>query len=476
MSQNQNKRTLRTIGLVVAVTLLTKILGIVREALQAGVFGTQTAFDLYTISYNYTIYIFTTVAYALCIAAVPVISRHLAEDRNKAFAVAGNLICVSVLVSALVVVLLSVLIRFAPVGHWLGVSDADLPTLRTYLQICLLTLPLIVVIYLLVAVFQSMEHYTLQGSLSLPYNLLLIVFLVLFSSSERVLEYVLVICFAWLLQFAMTIPCIVREKFRLIPGLHFRDPDLKLFARTTVVTVFTTSIFLLCYLADSNTVSAFGSGAVSAVYYADKLFTPVENTLFVILPFSALFSAFAVPIIHVLFESGNFNTVSTQMTSSVFAMYALGMAGFCVLDLINKAYYTMHKTLTPLLINAVVLALNIALNLVFRSGQSCGLIARTTAVSLTVGGVIALVCFFRDTRGSLRTGKLLKNLAAAVLTGAAMWGCETLLYRPELSKLLTLLEFCALGLVGIGLYAGICWLLREREALQTIVQKFRKRA
>ena len=72
--------------------------------------------------------------------------------------------------------------------------------------------------------------------------------------------------------------------------------------------------------------------------------------------------------------------------------------------------------------------------------------------------------------------QLLKNLAAAVLTGAAMWGCETLLYRPELSKLLTLLEFCALGLVGIGLYAGICWLLREREALQTIVQKFRKRA
>ena len=83
MSQNQNKRTLRTIGLVVAVTLLTKILGIVREALQAGVFGTQTAFDLYTISYNYTIYIFTTVAYALCIAAVPVISRHLAEDRTR---------------------------------------------------------------------------------------------------------------------------------------------------------------------------------------------------------------------------------------------------------------------------------------------------------------------------------------------------------------------------------------------------------
>ena len=58
----------------------------------------------------------------------------------------------------------------------------------------------------------------------------------------------------------------------------------------------------------------------------------------------------------------------------------------------------------------------------------------------------------------------------------AMWACESLLYRPGLSKLLTLLEFCALGLVGIGLYAVICWLLREREALQMIVQNFRKRA
>ena len=109
---------------------------------------------------------------------------------------------------------------------------------------------------------------------------------------------------------------------------------------------------------------------MSAVYYADKLFTPVattliysisvvlfpkynltysqvnaqeykryvgstvENTLFVILPFSALFSAFAVPVIHVLFESGNFNAVSTQMTSSVFAM-SRGAGGLCMLDLIQ---------------------------------------------------------------------------------------------------------------------------------------------
>lgn len=507
----QEKRTLHTIGLVVAITLLTKILGVVREALQASVFGTQLAFDLYTISYNYTIYIFTTVAYALCVAAVPIISKRLAQDRKDAFRVAGNLICVSTAVSLLIVVLAALVIHFAPIGNWFGVDAQSLPTLRSYLQICLLTLPLIVVIYLLVAVFQSMEHYTLQGSLSLPYNLLLIVFLVLFASGERVLEYVLVICFAWLLQLAMTVPCIVQEKFRLIPSFNFRDPDLKLFARTTVVTVFTTSIFLLCYLADSNSVTAFGDGAVSAVYYADKLFTPVattliysisvvlfpkynqeysrvgardykqyvgstvENTLFVILPFSVMFAVFAVPIIHVLFENGNFTAVSTEMTSGVFAMYSLGMAGFCVLDLINKAYYTMRKTLTPLLINAVVLVLNIILNALLKGNHSGRDIAMATAISLSAGGIIALVCFFRDCRSGLHIGKLLKDLAAAMLMGCILLLCSSLIYDPALSKLLILLEYCALGVLGVVLYAGACWLLRERDALKLISQKFRKR-
>ena len=370
----QQKRTLRTIALVIAVTLLTKVLGVVREALQARVFGTALAFDLYTISYNNTIYIFTTVAYALCVAAVPIISKKLESDRQAAYRTAGNLICVSLVVSLVLTVLLSLIVQLAPVAHFLNVADANASVLRMYLQICVLTLPLIVLIYLLVSVFQSMEHYTLQGSLSLPYNILLIVFLALFASRARMLEYILVVCFAWVLQLAMTVPCWVQEKFRFYPMLRFSDPDVKLFFRTTIVTVFTTSIFLWCYLADSATVTRFGDGAVSAVYYADKLFTPVattliysisvvlfpkynqeysrvsereykkyvggtvENTLFVILPFSAMFMVFAVPIIHVLFEGGNFDAASTAMTSSVFAMYSLGMAGFCVLDLNNKAY------------------------------------------------------------------------------------------------------------------------------------------
>ncbi len=500
---------LQTIGFVILVTFLTKIFGVVREVLQAGVFGTNTAFDVYTTSYNFTILIFTTVAYAVCVAAIPIISHHLARGRRAAGRAAGNLIAVSVLFSILLTVLLSVIIRLAPVASWLGVDPADQDILRQYIQACVLTLPLIILIYLLVAVFQSMGHYALQGSLSLPYNLFLIVYLALFAREGHVMEYVVVVCVAWLLQLAMTVPCAATEKLRIPLRLTLRDPDLALFGRTILVTVFTTATFLLCYLTDSQAVTAFGGGSVSAVYYADKLFTPlsttliysisavlfpkynrtytsthvakykryvgqtVENTLFVILPMSVMFSVFAVPMVHVLFENGNFDAFSTEMTSQVFAMYALGMAGFCVLDFINKAYYTMHRILPPLLINAIVLGMNVILNRLV--GKSIGAIGMTTAIALTVGGVLALFFFFRDVAKAFRWKKLVCNTGTAVAMGILLGVLHFRLYDPSMGKLSILGMYLILGLAGAVIYLAVSWLLGDRETIRQLIRRRGKR-
>ena len=61
-----------------------------------------------------------------------------------------------------------------------------------------------------------------------------------------------------------------------------------------------------------------------------------------------------------------------------------------------------------------------------------------------------------------------------VMSGV-LWALTRLLYSSETGKLLTLLEFVALGCLGIVIYVGACWLLKEREALQLISSKFRKR-
>ena len=75
----KENKTIHAISVVTLVTLFAKLLGIVRESLQARAFGTLAAADLYSTANNSTIYLFTTAAYALCIAAVPLSLIHISE-------------------------------------------------------------------------------------------------------------------------------------------------------------------------------------------------------------------------------------------------------------------------------------------------------------------------------------------------------------------------------------------------------------
>ena len=151
--------------------------------------------------------------------------------------------------------------------------------LAGYMRVMVLTLPVIVLTYLLVALFQSLEHFVLQGSMSIPYNLALILFLALFAGRLGVGGYVAAVALAWLLQLAMTVPYALKERCPLRPVLDLRADYVRTFFKTAVVTVLTTSIFLFCYLQDSGMTAQLSDSPVSAFYYADKLFTPLTTTL-----------------------------------------------------------------------------------------------------------------------------------------------------------------------------------------------------
>ena len=98
----KKNKTIHVISIVTLVTLFAKLLGIIRESLQARAFGTQIAADLYSAANNSTIYLFTTAAYALCIAAVPILTPRLRRSRKEGYTAANNLITISVVLSAVV--------------------------------------------------------------------------------------------------------------------------------------------------------------------------------------------------------------------------------------------------------------------------------------------------------------------------------------------------------------------------------------
>ena len=191
-------------------------------------------------------------------------------------------------------------------------------------------------------------------------------------------------------------------------------------------------------------------------YYADKLFTPLTTTLIysistvlfpkfsqeyatvdpavyrryvwgilrytllVILPGSVVLAIFGTPIVKVLFEGGSFDAASTAATGTVFSIYALSMAGFCALDLLSKAYYTMEKTLAPLAVNGGILLLNWGLNWLLSLSLGAAGLALATALSLTAGGIMLAILLLRKV-SDIRLSPLLKCLAGTLVTGELLY-------------------------------------------------------
>ena len=493
------KSALSAISWVALLTLIAKGLGMVRDILQARAFGTTADVDMFTAASNSTIYIFTTAAYALCLAAVPIFSQKLARDRDETFRTADNLISVTVLTGAVAAVLMAAFSVSGLLERAAGTSGA---AFRQYAAVMALTLPLIVLTYLLMALFQAMGHYSLQGSLSLLYNVVLCAVLLFAGPHMPLFVFAAVSSAAWALQLAMTLPYLLKERYRFHFHLDLRAPYLRLYARTAVVTAFTTAIFLFCYLLDTHMAAPLGEGVTAAFYYADKLFTPVtttliysigavmfpkwsekyssmedgayrnyvagvvENTVLLLLPLSVLFSVFGVPIIRVLFEGGSFDAGSSALTGRVFACYALGMVGFALLDLMAKACYAMQNTRMPLIVNGGVLAGNWVLNLILmRLQPTPGALAAGTALVMTLGGVVLFAVFMRGRmRQALHPLRLARGVVLSVLLYAGLNAAGDMLVGAEDGKLMLVVKCGALGLAGLAAYLALAGVRPPKRA------------
>ena len=349
-NEKSGVRTAGAISIVFLLTLFAKLLGVVREMVQANIFGTGADANLYTASYNSTLYLFTTVCYALCIAAVPILTKEFAADRRRGERAANNLMTVTLLGALVVVVLWQILASTPLVGVLWDTDASELPRLVSYIRIMTCVLPVVAAAYLNVAIFQATDHYELQGSMSIPYNAFLAVFLLTLGARWGILGVVIASSCAWLLQLGMSIPYARKEHYVYRPVLDRGADYVGTYFKTAFVTVLTTSVFLFCYLIDTSTAASFNDSAVSAFYYADKLFTPLttsvlysisavmfprfnreftredargylgyiwnvtENTLLFIFPVCAMMCAFGTDIIRVIFEGGSFTAASTEMT------------------------------------------------------------------------------------------------------------------------------------------------------------------
>jgi putative peptidoglycan lipid II flippase len=193
----------------------------------------------------------------------------------------------------------------------------------------------------------------------------------------------------------------------------------------------------------------------------------IEVGLLFSLPATAALWILAEPIIRILFEHGRFGPDDTLRTAGALGAYAVGLPAFMLVKALTPGFFARHDTRTPLHIALVAIVLNVGLNAAFIFGTTLAQVGIALASSLS-GWINALLLaavllsrghWLPDPRLSERSWRMV----AATIGMTAALAALLLIFRPALSRpdltgVVVLLGICALGALiygGLGALLGV---------------------
>ena len=187
------------------------------------------------------------------------------------------------------------------------------------------------------------------------------------------------------------------------------------------------------------------------------------------------------PIIRLLFQRGAFHAEDTALMTPVLAAYAIGLPFLSFTTVALRGFYALKDTSIPVRSAVLSFVVNVVMSVVLMHWFS--------TVGLAVASNLAVLAqaWYLQTRLSrklagLSFAPLVPNLGkiilASVLMGAVVWGGERLVaHLPLAAKMRDLIVVSGLIPVAAGCYAGLLWLLRieGREEIELILAKLRGR-
>ena len=159
---------------------------------------------------------------------------------------------------------------------------------------------------------------------------------------------------------------------------------------------------------------------------ARQLTAAIRTVLFFLLPAAAGLMLFAPLVVATLFERGAFDAASTELTAWALLFFAVGLAGHGAVEVLNRGFFALKDTRTPVLIGIVSMGLGIVLAALLMRPLAQGGLALGISLAVLLEAVWLWVLLarrvpdFRFLTGMLPL--LLCTLLAAGVSGARSSG------------------------------------------------------
>lgn len=390
-------------GIIVAsFTLISRFFGLARELFIAATFGTSFIADCVNVAFKFP-NLFRRIfgEGALSVVFIPMFSEKLVESKADATKFSGEVFSLLLLTLIILTILLQITMPYLMVviapGFFVSNEKFDLA-----ITLCRITIPYVIFVSITAlfgGMLNSIRQFAAFAFVPILMNISIITITPLIQdryTAHFSIAYALII--AGILQVAFMYYCLVRA------GLNFpllfkpKNKDVRILLKKMGPATMSSGAQQI-NLFISQSIASFLPGAVSILSYADRLYQLPMSLIGVtfgtiLLPelsriykkkqyieannlqnksikiaaaisIPAMFGLFilAMPIIHFIYERGQFSSNDTKQTAHALMAFSLGLPAFTLSKILTPIFYANLDTKTPFKITIYSIVTNVTLNI-----------------------------------------------------------------------------------------------------------------
>ncbi|ABM25923.1 MULTISPECIES: murein biosynthesis integral membrane protein MurJ [Shewanella] len=409
-----SRKLLRSGMIVSAMTLISRVLGLIRDVVVANLMGAGTSADVFFFANkipNFLRRLFAEGAFAQ--AFVPVLTeyqeKHSSEETrellSKVAGTLGLLVTIVTLVGVIASPVLSALFGGGWFIAWLN-NEPDGAKFELATVVLKITFPylwFITFTALAGSILNTRGRFAVSAFTPVFLNVAIIAAAIFYAPTSTQPE----ITLAWgvfcggLIQFLFQIPFLLREKALVKPSWGWNHPGVVKIRTLMIPALFGVSVSQINLLFDTFIASFLMTGSISWLYYSDRLLEfplglfgiaigtvilpalsrnhvnaegagfgktmdwGIKAILLLGLPAMMGLIVLAKPMLMVLFMRGAFSVHDVEMASYSLMAYGSGLLSFMLIKVLAPGYYSRQDTKTPVRYGIIAMITNMGFNLLF---------------------------------------------------------------------------------------------------------------
>lgn len=459
----ENKRIVKAAGVIGVFTLLSRIMGYVRDMVMAYFFGAGLITDAFIAAFRLPNLLRRLFAEgSLVVSFVPVFTDYYKNKGEKeAFKLAGS--ALRVLSIILFILTVAGVVFAAEIIQVIAPGFKDPATIDLAVSLTRIVFPyafFICLVALAMGILNAMGHFAAPAFAPVLLNFAMIaaMFIAAVLSDDpifRIRALAFGVLAGGVLQIGIQIPFLIKKGFLFWERTPFFHQGLKKIGKMMLPAVLGAGVYQINMLVGTILASMLAEGSITWLYYADRLFqfplgifaislgTAVLPSLsrqaaandiaglketfsyglrlvfFITLPATAGLMVLREPIVALLFERGEFGRVDVAMTANALLYYAAGLCVVSAVRVTAPVFYARQDAKTPVKIAIVAITANILLSIwLMRIMDHCGLALATTLASAI--NFLMLIVFIRFRMGAFGGKQIMVSIVRSSVCAAIM--------------------------------------------------------